>query len=105
MNEYTVRGSNSFIFSFTSHLIKGQFLKKRILFFKSRPYFERAALSRKANRKSQKLFPFVKVIENHGGVLTHLNYHNCPINGTFAAETANSLDLLCLHRPTCPNTF
>ena len=38
----------------------------------SRPYFERVELSRKANRKSQKLFPFVKMIENHRGVLIHL---------------------------------
>ena len=35
-------------------------------------HFERAALSRKANRKSQKLFPFIKMIENHGDVLKHL---------------------------------
>ena len=63
---YTFRGSNSLIFIFASHL-RGQLLK-------SRPYFERAALSRKANRKSQKLFPFVKMIENHGGVLLHLKF-------------------------------
>ena len=41
-------------------------------FFKSRPYFERDSLSRKASRKSQKLFPFIKMIENHVGVLIHL---------------------------------
>ena len=39
--------------------------KEQILPFQSRPYFERAALSRKANRRSQKLFPFVKMIENN----------------------------------------
>ena len=31
--------------------------------------FERTALSRKVNRKSHNLFPFVKMIENLGGVL------------------------------------
>ena len=47
--------------------------KKLILSFKRSPYFKRAALSRTANRKSQKLFPFVKMIENHEGVLILLN--------------------------------
>ena len=28
----------------------------------------------KQNKKSQKLFPFVKMIENHDGVLIYLNY-------------------------------
>ena len=32
-------------------------------------------MSREVNRKSQKLFPFVKIIENHGGVLIHLNMY------------------------------
>ena len=75
VNGYTFRRSNSFIFIFASHLISGQLLKKRKEFaplFKSRPYFEWAALSRKANRKSQKLFPFIKMIENHAGELIHL---------------------------------
>ena len=31
------------------------------------------SLSRKANRKSQKLFPFVKMIENHGVVPIRLS--------------------------------
>ena len=43
-----------------------------IVSFWSGPYFERTALSRKANRKSQKLFPFVKMIEIHAGILTRL---------------------------------
>ena len=35
--------------------------------------FKRGILSRKAIRKSQRLFPFVKMIEKHGGVPLHLN--------------------------------
>ena len=34
---------------------------------------QRAALSREAIRKSQKLFPFVKIRENHGVELIHFN--------------------------------
>ena len=48
--------------------------KEQILSLKSRPYFERAVFSRKANRKSQKLFPFEKMIENHRGVLIYLTF-------------------------------
>ena len=44
--------------------------------FKSRPYFERDALVRKANRKSLKLFPFVKMVEKHRDVLIHLKVHS-----------------------------
>ena len=72
VNGYTFRGSYSFL-SFLLPISLGSSLKEKefsplregeqILFFKSRPYFERAALSRKANRKSQKLFPFAKMIE------------------------------------------
>ena len=77
VNRYILGGITSFLFIFVFHLIRYQLLKERICsqgskFFKSRPYFERAALSRKANRKSQKLFPFVKMIENHACVLIHL---------------------------------
>ena len=36
-------------------------------------------MSRKANRKSQKLFPFVKIIKT-GGVLIHLKVIRCIIN-------------------------
>ena len=75
----TLSGEVIFHFHFASHLIRGQFLKKKnllpleqFLSFKSRPYFERVALSKKANSKSQKLFPFVKMIENKGGELIHL---------------------------------
>ena len=41
-------------------------------FCKSRPYFERVALSRKANRKSHNLLPFVKMVGNHDGVPMHV---------------------------------
>ena len=71
VNGYTFRGSHSVVFIFASHIIRVNF-KERICFARSRLYFERAALSRKANRKSQKLFPFIKIPENHRGVLIHL---------------------------------
>ena len=83
-----------FIFIFVSHLIRDQLFKKNLLpkeqilfkklisnetggtpkrtFFPLRPYFEKAALSKKTKRKSQKWCPFVKMIENHAGVLKHL---------------------------------
>ena len=35
---------------------------------KSTPYLERISLSSEANRKSQKLFPFLKMIEKHRDV-------------------------------------
>ena len=76
----TLSGETTPIFIFATRLIKWSTLKgnnllplEQILSFKSRPYFDRAALSKKANKKSQKLFPFIKMIENHGGVLIHLN--------------------------------
>ena len=53
-------------------------LNNGALIFKSKSYFEKTALHRKANRKSQKSFPFVKMIENHGGVLIHFNQEQEP---------------------------
>ena len=92
MNGKTFRKSNSLLFPFfASHLISGQVLKnlkkeicspwskffvEQILSFKGRPYLERAALSRKANRKSYRLFPFVKMVRNHDCLLIHLNMEN-----------------------------
>ena len=38
----------------------------------SRPHFEKALLFRKANTKSQKLCPFVKMAEKYTGVPRHL---------------------------------
>ena len=67
----------TFLFPFLSPISLGVYSirKEQILSFKSRPYFERAALYRIANRKSQKLFPFVKMIEIHGSVLIHLKHN------------------------------
>ena len=71
-----MKGSNCFIFliSFLPPVSKEKRLlwQVEILSLELRSYFERAALARKANRKSQKLFPFVKMIENHGDVPIHL---------------------------------
>ena len=58
------------IFISASRPIRGQGAKSS---HKNTPCFKRAALYRKANRKSLKLFPFVKMIEIHGGVQIHLN--------------------------------
>ena len=95
MNKYTFRGSNSVVFIFASFVSGVQFSKKRIslllweLIFslnpialgkakivynfglsecnriKSRPSYRKALSSREENRKSQKLFPFAKMTENH----------------------------------------
>ena len=40
--------------------------------FKSRPHFGKTKSSRKASRKSQKLFPFAEIVEKHG-ISIHLN--------------------------------
>ena len=62
----TLSGKQLSDFEFLSLLNRGLLLKERICFseeqilpFKSRPHFGRALSSREANRKSQKLFPFV----------------------------------------------
>ena len=72
----TLSGEATCICIFASHLIGVNSQRKEFAPFKSRPYFGRATLSRKANRKSQKLFPFVKMTENHGGVLIYLKSLN-----------------------------
>ena len=67
MNEYTFRGSNSAFVIFASLISGGQLLKERIcsyeqiLFLSVDPRNGRVLPSREANRKSQKLFPFVKI--------------------------------------------
>ena len=78
---YTFRGSNSVIYIFASLLKRNLLTNKKkllyleqILFFKSKSQFARAVLAREANRKSQKLFPFVKMVEKHGGVPTYLKF-------------------------------
>ena len=86
VNGYTFRGSNSYFHFCPLPILGGSpswgsILKERISFHRSKVFPLRvdpilkknAALSRKANRKSQKLFPFGKMIENHRGVLIHLN--------------------------------
>ena len=52
---------------------KNLLLLEQILSFKSKPQFGRAMEGRKANRKSWKLFPLVKMTEKHWGVPIHLN--------------------------------
>ena len=67
----TLSGEATLSFSFCLPFHEGSTLKANNLLpsehffpFKSRTYFERAALSKKADRKSQKLSPFVKMMEN-----------------------------------------
>ena len=83
----TLSGEAIILFSFLPNVtIWVNYLRKEfaplgaILFFKSRPYFERATLSRKANKKSQELFPFVKMIENHESELIHLTEANLDVS-------------------------
>ena len=79
----TISGKATLSFSFLPPVSLGvKSLRKEfaptgeILFFKSRLYIKRVTLSREANRKSEKLLPFVKVIENHVGVLLQLKTNN-----------------------------
>ena len=72
-----VKGRNAFIFIFASHHIMDQLLQKRICSLRSKFFpvrvdhiSKRVALSKKANRKSEKMFPFVNLIENDGGTHT-----------------------------------
>ena len=69
---YTFRGSNSVVYIFASLLKRGLLLKgtilllsEQILSFKSKSQFGRIMSARDANRKSQKLFLFVKMAEKH----------------------------------------
>ena len=50
---------------------KNLLLREQILFFKSRADFRKAFLLKEANRKSQMLSPFIKMVEKHGGVPIH----------------------------------
>ena len=71
VSEYTFRGSNSVIFTFASLLKRGLPLRKEFAplgansFLKSKPHFGRAMSVKKANRKSLKLFPIVKMGAKH----------------------------------------
>ena len=51
---------------------KNLLLLEQILSFKRKPQFGRDMSAREANRKSQKLFPLVKMMEKHGSVPIHL---------------------------------
>ena len=68
---YTLRGSNSAIFisSEWGSTLKGMnlLLEEQIHSFMSRPPFGKV-LYRRANRKTQKLFPFVKIMVKPGDV-------------------------------------
>ena len=69
------KGNNSAIFIFTYLLKQGQLFKLRgaILSFKSRLFLEK-----ESNRKSWKLFPFVKVAEKkHDSIPMFLNLQQC----------------------------
>ena len=60
-----------------------------ILSCKSRSHVERTSLPREGNRKSQKLFPFVKLAERLGGILIHLNMiilNNIYVHGVFTEK-------------------
>ena len=61
LNGYTFREATLLFLLFAFHLIMGQLLKKRICSPRSKRYFESAALSRKSNKKSQMLFPYIKM--------------------------------------------
>ena len=50
---------------------KNLLLLEQIHSFKSRPQLVRASLPRKANRKSQKSFSFIEMVEKDGGVPKH----------------------------------
>ena len=72
LNGYIFRGSNSSIVILASLLNRDQLFKEKIgspgcKFFsiRSRPVFGRGLSSSEANRKSHKLFPFVKWRENN----------------------------------------
>ena len=78
VNENTFKGSNSSSFIFVSLIIRGQLLKERICssrskFFSLRVYpFWLGYIVQRRKQEVQKLFPFVEIVEEQGGVLTHL---------------------------------
>ena len=56
-------------------------------------------MSKKANSKSQKLFPFAKMIENHGGVSIYLTAPNLKMvifANTVDSDAASYNNQLCL---------
>lgn len=81
VNGYTFR-ETTFVFILVSPSQWGSILKRekpcssnsKILSFKIRPHFGRAALSREVDRKTRKLFPLVSMVEKHGGLPIHVMY-------------------------------
>ena len=72
---FILSGEATLPLSFLPHFPRGSTFKgknlllwEQILVFKSRPHSERASLTRDANRKLQKLFPFVKMAAKHGSI-------------------------------------
>ena len=68
---------------------KNLLLLEQIHSFKSRPQLGRASLPRKANRKSQKSFSFIEMVEKDGGVPNMINGY-C-LRCSFLATAANFL--------------
>ena len=62
----TFRRSNSIKFIFCP--FPALLHQEQILSFRSRLHFGKVSLSREANKKSQKLFPFVKMAVKYGDV-------------------------------------
>ena len=71
MNEFSFRGSNSFIFIFASHLIRGQLSMSKFFPLRVDPSLKGLHCPRK-HKKSQKLYLFVKMIENHAGAVLEM---------------------------------
>ena len=63
-------GSNSLINGCQLLKKKNLFLEWQVIFIRSQPSFAIAVLSRE--QKSQKWFPFMKMVDKHGGVPMHV---------------------------------
>ena len=50
-----------------------QLLEKQILYYKTRPIFDRVSSPNELNMKSQKSSPFFKMKEKRGGIPIHFN--------------------------------
>ena len=64
LDNFSRKATKPFSF-FDSFLNEGATHKSVFFYFKSRTQFRRASLLREINRKSQKLFPFVKMARAH----------------------------------------
>ena len=65
VNGYTFKGSNLFsdLLPFSKSIQKKNLLPQELNLFDNSPHFGRTLLSKDSNRKSPKLFPFVKMAE------------------------------------------